>query len=324
MIASPLPRPPRKSPSSAISSARTTIPSDRASPLPAAHRLPAPGHQGQATPRRARRTGPPTGRRRGPARTVSVAVGSRSSRTWVATMPSSARQRATSRPTRRSGASSRPRRNRSRCGPTRSEADPARPPEAPHGLALLLGRGAAARPGSRPSAPAAPGRSRPGSVRRAGRRCGRCRPRRWRPGRRPGICTIESRESMPSRCFSGTGTPITGQRRDRGEHAGQVGGATGSGDDHLEPAAGRLPAVGEHLARASGARRRRRPRARCRTRRARSRRLLHHRPVGVGPHHDAHAGAGRLMAHSLSSPRSPRNHAAACRARSRQSSRSSP
>ena len=25
-----------------------------------------------------------------------------------------------------------------------------------------------------------------------------------------GICTMESRESMPSRCFSGTGTPITG------------------------------------------------------------------------------------------------------------------
>ena len=25
-----------------------------------------------------------------------------------------------------------------------------------------------------------------------------------------GICTIESRESMPSRCFRGTGTPITG------------------------------------------------------------------------------------------------------------------
>jgi hypothetical protein len=25
-----------------------------------------------------------------------------------------------------------------------------------------------------------------------------------------GICTIESRESMPSRCLSGTGTPITG------------------------------------------------------------------------------------------------------------------
>ena len=25
-----------------------------------------------------------------------------------------------------------------------------------------------------------------------------------------GICTIDSSESMPSRCFSGTGTPITG------------------------------------------------------------------------------------------------------------------
>jgi len=57
---------------------------------------------------------------------------------------------------------------------------------------------------------------------------------------------------------------------------------------------------------------------------------LHHRPVGVGPHHDADAGGVRhgcslsSSAHSLSLPRSPRNHAAACRARSRQSSRSSP
>ena len=38
-----------------------------------------------------------------------------------------------------------------------------------------------------------------------------------------GICTMESSESMPSRYFSGTGTPITGSGVIDGHHAGQVG-----------------------------------------------------------------------------------------------------
>ena len=112
-----------------------------------------------------------------------------------------------------------------------------------------------------------------------------------------GICTIESSESMPSRYFSGTGTPITGSGVTDGEHAGQVGRSAGAGDDHLQPAAGGLPAVGEHLVghpvrgdhvglvgdvelgeRLGGG--------------------LHHRPVGVRAHHDADTGVDSV-AHSL-------------------------
>ena len=41
-------------------------------------------------------------------------------------------------------------------------------------------------------------------------------------GMPPGICTIDSSESSPSSCASGTGTPITGQRRHRRGHAREV------------------------------------------------------------------------------------------------------
>ena len=51
-----------------------------------------------------------------------------------------------------------------------------------------------------------------------------------------GICTIDSSESSPSRCASGTGTPITGSGVTDGEHAGQVRGAAGAGDDHPQAA----------------------------------------------------------------------------------------
>ena len=64
-----------------------------------------------------------------------------------------------------------------------------------------------------------------------------------------GICTIESSESMPSRCSQRHRNADHRQRRDRGEHAGQVGRAAGAGDDHLEPAAGSRCAVLDHLAR---------------------------------------------------------------------------
>ena len=141
-----------------------------------------------------------------------------------------------------------------------------------------------------------------------------------------GICTIESSESMPSRYFKGTGTPITGSGVTAASMPGQVGGAAGAGDDHGQPASGGLAAVGEHLlghpvrgddvglegdvelGQRLGGR-------------------LHHRPVRVGAHHDSDSsalGAASVITHSLSLPRLPSNHAAACRARSRQSSRSSP
>ena len=112
-----------------------------------------------------------------------------------------------------------------------------------------------------------------------------------------------------------------GQRGDRGEHAGQVGRSPGAGDDHGESAPGRLLAVGEHLlghpvrgddvGLVGDVELGQRLRGR-----------LHHRPVGVRPHDDADPDL--VHAHSLSLPRSPRNQAAACRARSRHSSRSSP
>ncbi len=50
-----------------------------------------------------------------------------------------------------------------------------------------------------------------------------------------GICTIDSSESIPSRYFSGTGTPITGSGVTDASMPGQVRGAAGAGDQHLEP-----------------------------------------------------------------------------------------
>ncbi len=64
-----------------------------------------------------------------------------------------------------------------------------------------------------------------------------------------GICTIESRESRPSRCFSGTGTPITGSGVTDASMPGQVGRSAGAGDDHRQPSVGGLLAVGQHLLR---------------------------------------------------------------------------
>ena len=85
----------------------------------------------------------------------------------------------------------------------------------------------------------APGATWPGSRRRAGRR-----------SRRPpapiatvatgtpfGICTIDSSESSPFSAALCTGTPITGRTVCAATMPGQVRGAAGAGDDHLEPAA---------------------------------------------------------------------------------------
>ena len=200
MIASPLPSPPRKSPSPAISSARTTMPSERAIRSRPRTGTPPPGHQRQADARRARRTARPPGRRPAPARSESVPSGSRSSRTWVV---DHAEQREAARHVEADEAVGRqlPAQKPTLRAPRCRVADR---------LALVRGRIAAARPGSRPSAAAARGRRPPGCVRRAARRCGRCRPRPSATGTPAGICTIESSESMPSRCLSGTGTPITG------------------------------------------------------------------------------------------------------------------
>ena len=119
--------------------------------------------------------------------------------------------------------------------------------------------------------------------------------------------------------------PDDRQRRHRGEHAGQVGGPAGAGDDDTQPAARGLLAVGEHLLRhpmggdhvglEGDAELLQRLRG-----------GLHHRPVGVGAHHDPDRWLTHVTdgGHSLSSPNSPANQAAACRARSRQSARSSP
>ena len=58
-----------------------------------------------------------------------------------------------------------------------------------------------------------------------------------------GICTIESRLSWPDSALDSTGTPNTGSGVMRRRHAGQVRGAAGAGDDHLE--ARGLGALGE-------------------------------------------------------------------------------
>ncbi len=62
-------------------------------------------------------------------------------------------------------------------------------------------------------------------------------------GTPPGICTIDSSESRPCSAALCTGTPSTGSTVCDGDHAGQVRGAAGAGDDHLDAA--RLRALRE-------------------------------------------------------------------------------
>ena len=130
------------------------------------------------------------------------------------------------------------------------------------------GRWSAARPGSRASAAAGRRRTRRGCVRRAGRRCGRCRPRPSRPARPAGICTIESSESMPSRCLSGTGTPITGSGVTAASMPGRWAAPPAPAMITAQPALGGRRGRRPASPRASGAPRRRRPRRRRRTPRA--------------------------------------------------------
>ena len=66
-----------------------------------------------------------------------------------------------------------------------------------------------------------------------------------------GICTIDSSESRPLSAALCTGTPMTGSDRVRRDHAGQMRGAAGAGDDHREPAArGRRRVLGHQRRRA--------------------------------------------------------------------------
>ena len=62
-----------------------------------------------------------------------------------------------------------------------------------------------------------------------------------------GICTIDSSESMPSRYFSGTGTPMTGSGVTDASMPGQVRRSPGAGDEDAQPAPGGLLPVGDHL-----------------------------------------------------------------------------
>ena len=123
-----------------------------------------------------------------------------------------------------------------------------------------------------------------------------------------GICTIDSSESIPSRYFSGTGTPITGSGVRAASMPGQVGGAPGPGDDHLEPAGVGLPAVARSSPPASGARRPRRPRRRSSNSASACAGGAHHRPVGVRAHHDADPDAVARVSH-VGLPSGSRRHA---------------
>ena len=114
------------------------------------------------------------------------------------------------------------------------------------------------------------------------------------------------------------------QRRDRGEHAGQVGRSAGAGDDHRAARGRRRPGRRRASRRASGARRRRRPRRRRRTPRAPRRRPSSPASRSRSPSRCRRGACAQLMLTRSRLPGRRANHAAACRARSRQSSRSSP
>ena len=205
----------------------------------------------------------------------------------------------------------------SRCPRSRSRACRRRPCRAAAGPSRWPPR--SARPGTAASAPAVRRRARRASGRPAGPRCARRRPRRSRPGRPAGICTMESSESMPSRYFSGTGTPITGSGVTEASMPGRWAAPPAPGDDRAQSASGGLLAVREHLVRHAV--------------RGddvglvgdlellqRLGRLLHDRPVRVGAH-DETDERGCLRRHSVIVPR---RYPAAWAARSRTSAKSSP
>ena len=61
-----------------------------------------------------------------------------------------------------------------------------------------------------------------------------------------GICTVESSASSPLSADESIGTPITGRRRVRGDHTGQMRGRAGADDEHAHTAAGRLGDQAHH------------------------------------------------------------------------------
>ena len=137
-------------------------------------------------------------------------------------MPSRARQRATSIPTRRGagrrviGEGIRTRRG--------DRADAAARTASP----FSCGRAAQVVLERRhPLAQAGVGRGEDADGEQA-RRCGRRRSATVATGTPAGICTIESSESMPVEVLQRHGHADDRQRRDRGEHAGQVGGSSGA------------------------------------------------------------------------------------------------
>ena len=80
-------------------------------------------------------------------------------------------------------------------------------------------------------------------------------------GTPPGICTIDSSESMPSRYCSGTGTPITGSGVTDASMPGRCAAPPAPAMITRRPRSAADVAVLEHLAAASGAPTRRRPRS---------------------------------------------------------------
>jgi UDPglucose 6-dehydrogenase len=140
-----------------------------------------------------------------------------------------------------------------------------------------------ARPGRRSSAPAAPGRtaarmrtaSSP-ALRAPATDTGRDRHAR-------GICTIDSRESMPSRCLSGTGTPMTGSGVIDATMPGRWAAPPGAGDDDAQAAPGCRARPLEHVA-GGAVGRHDAHLVRHVELRERLRRALHDRPVGVAAH----------------------------------------
>ena len=269
MIASPVSSSPSARPSSATSSARTARPTRAArAPVDSQHQA----HPGQHREQRRRpAAGQPLGR-------VSVPSGLRSSSTCAATMPSSARQRATSRPT---SLATRPRwrQNPSLPGPG-VVAD-----RRALGLRGLLERGLEL---DHPLAQPLVGR---------GQDAHREQPRvarvadRDRRDRHAGRHLDDRQQRVEAvEVLEGDGYADHRQRRHRGEHPGQVGRSPGAGDDHPEPATRRLLAVGQHLLR-HPVRRDDVGLERHVELLQRLRGSLHHRPVGVGAHHDPDQGA---------------------------------
>ncbi len=171
---------------------------------------------------------------------------------------------------------------------------------APQRLALGAGPSRRARPGSRSSGTAGPRRTVP-RMRTASSPALRAPATETvATGTPAGIWTIESSESMPSRCSSGTGTPMTGSGVTRRQHARQVSRSPGARDDHPQPPTGRLLAVRQHLAR-HPVRRDDVDLERDVELLQRGRRGLHHRPVGVAAHDDADDGARAARSFDVSS-----------------------